>query len=152
MKKIILSLTFMLSALIAHSQENLEYQQPPESILELVDVERAPIVSIDSKKEQMLFYYRDAFKSLSDLSQPELRLAGLRINPNTNISSTMNFYTNIKYKKLNDSELHQIANLPEEARIAYTSFSPDETKLAFTHTTDKGVELWIVDLQTFQAN
>ena len=50
MKKIILSLTFMLSALIAHSQENLEYQQPPESILELVDVERAPIVSIDSKK------------------------------------------------------------------------------------------------------
>lgn len=151
MKKIILSLTFMLSALIAHSQENLEYQQPPESILELVDVERAPIVSIDSKKEQMLFYYRDAFKSLSDLSQPELRLAGLRINPNTNISSTMNFYTNIKYKKINDSELHQIANLPEEARIAYTSLSPDETKLAFTHTTDKGVELWIVDLQTLQA-
>ena len=66
----------MLSALIAHSQENVEYQKPPASILELVDVERAPIVSIDSKKEQMLFYYRDAFKSLSDLSQPELRLAG----------------------------------------------------------------------------
>ena len=103
MRKIILSLTFMLSDLIGYSQENVEYQQPPESILELVDVERAPIVSIDSKKEQMLFYYRDAFKSLSDLSQPELRLAGLRINPNTNISSTMNFYTNIKYKKLNDS-------------------------------------------------
>ncbi len=141
----------MLSALIAHSQENVEYQKPPASILELVDVERAPIVSIDSKKEQMLFYYRDAFKSLSDLSQPELRLAGLRINPKTNISSAMNFYTNIKYKKLNDKDLQQIANLPSEARIAYSSFSPDETKLAFTNTTHEGVELWIVDLKTLQA-
>ena len=141
----------MLSALIGHSQENIEYQNPPASILELVDVERAPIVSIDSKKEQMLFYYRDAFKSLSDLSQPELRLAGLRINPKTNISSTMNFYTDIMYKKLNDKDLQQIINLPDEARIAYTSFSPDETKLAFTNTTDEGVELWVVDLKTLQA-
>ena len=75
----------MISAINGYSQENIEYQKPPASILELVDVERAPLVSIDSKKEQMLFYYRDAFKSLSDLSQPELRLAGLRINPKTNI-------------------------------------------------------------------
>ena len=141
----------MLSALIGHSQENIEYQKPPASILELVDVERAPIVSIDSKKEQMLFYYRDAFKSLSDLSQPELRLAGLRINPKTNISSTMNFYTNVKYKKFNDEALQEITNLPDEARIAYTSFSPNETKLAFTNTTDQGVELWVVDLKTLQA-
>ena len=151
MKKILLSLTCMLSALTGFSQENVEYQKPPASILELVDVERAPVVSIDSKKEQMLFYYRDAFKSLSDLSQPELRLAGLRINPKTNISSTTTFYTNIKYKKLNDKELQQIANLPADARITHQSFSPDETKLAFTNTSDQGVELWIVDLQTLQA-
>ena len=141
----------MLSALTGYSQENVEYQKPPASILELVDVERAPIVAIDSKKEQMLFYYRDAFKSLSDLSQPELRLAGLRINPKTNISSTTSFYTNIKYKKLNDKELQQIANLPADARITYTSMSPDETKLAFTNTSDEGVELWMVDLKTLQA-
>lgn len=132
-------------------QENIEYQKPPKSILELVDVERAPIVSIDSKKEQMIFYYRDAFKSLNDLSQPEMRLAGLRINPKTNISSTTSFYTNIKYKKLNDKDLKQIAGLPQHARITHTSYSPNETKLAFTNTVDSGVELWIVDLKTLQA-
>ncbi|MFA5462788.1 MAG: S9 family peptidase, partial [Dysgonamonadaceae bacterium] len=112
MKKILLSLMCMTSAISGYSQENIEYQKPPASILELVDVERAPIVSIDSKKEQMVFYYRDAFKSLNDLNQPEMRLAGLRINPKTNISSTTNFYTNIKYKKLKDAELRQISNLP----------------------------------------
>ena len=141
----------MLSTISGYSQENIEYQKPPTSILELVDVERAPIVSMDSKKEQMLFYYRNAFKTLSDLSQPELRLAGLRINPKTNISSTTNFYTNIKYKKLKEQELQQIVNLPSNARIAHTSFSPDETKLAFTNTTDEGVELWMIDLKTLQA-
>ncbi len=141
----------MLSAISGYSQENLEFQVPPASILELVDVERAPLVSMDSKKEQMLFFYRDAFKTLSDLSQPELRLAGLRINPKTNISSTTSFFNDIKYKKLNSQALQQIADLPADARITHTLFSPDETKLAFTNTTDKGVELWVIDLNTLQA-
>ena len=141
----------MLSAISGYSQENLEFQVPPASILELVDIERAPLVSMDSKKEQMLFFYRDAFKTLSDLSQPELRLAGLRINPKTNISSTTSFFNDIKYKKLNSQALQQIANLPADARITHTLFSPDETQLAFTNTTDKGVELWVIDLNTLQA-
>jgi len=151
MNKIFLSLLCMLSAISGYSQENLEFQVPPASILELVDIERAPLVSMDSKKEQMLFFYRDAFKTLSDLSQPELRLAGLRINPKTNISSTTSFFNDIKYKKLNSQALQQIANLPADARITHTLFSPDETKLAFTNTTDKGVELWVIDLNTLQA-
>ena len=141
----------MLSAISGYSQENLEFQVPPASILELVDIERAPLVSMDSKKEQMLFFYRDAFKTLSDLSQPELRLAGLRINPKTNISSTTSFFNDIKYKKLNSQALQQIADLPADARITHTLFSPDETKLAFTNTTDEGVELWVIDLNTLQA-
>lgn len=151
MKKIALSIMFISAAISGYSQENIEYQKPPASILELVDVERAPIVSIDSKKEQMVFYYRDAFKSLSDLNQPEMRLAGLRINPKTNISATINFYTNIKYKKLKEEDIHQVSGLPKNARIAHTSYSPDETKLAFTNTVDHGVELWVVDLKTLHA-
>ncbi len=141
----------MTLAITGYSQENIDYQKPPASILELVDVERAPIVSIDSKKEQMIFYYRDAFKSLNDLNQPEMRLAGLRINPTTNISSNVSFYNNIKYKRLIDADLKQVANLPLDARITHTSFSPDETKLAFTNTVVDGVELWIIDLKSLQA-
>lgn len=151
MKKLFLSLMCMTTAISGFSQENIEYQKPPASILELVDVERAPIVSIDSQKEQMVFYYRDAFKTLNDLNQDEMRLAGLRINPKTNISSTTSFYTDIKYKKLNEKELQQISGLPQNARITHTSFSPDETKLAFTNTVETGVELWVVDLKTLQA-
>lgn len=91
----------MISTLL-QAQEKLTYQTPPVEMLKLVDIERAPpIVDIDSKGEQMLFYYRNTFKTLNDLSQPELRLAGLRINPETNISSNITYYNNICYKKNN---------------------------------------------------
>ncbi len=136
---------------LLQSQENIVYQTPPKEILELVDIERAPTVDMDSKGEQMLFYYRSTFKSLSDLNQPELRLGGLRINPEANISSTLTYYNNIRYKKTTDSEIRQIAALPHEPRIAYVSFSPDESKIAFTNTVNHGVELWVVDLTTLTA-
>ena len=33
------------------AQENLSYQKPPKSILDLVDFDRPPSVSMDTKKE-----------------------------------------------------------------------------------------------------
>ncbi|MEN6322024.1 MAG: prolyl oligopeptidase family serine peptidase [Proteiniphilum sp.] len=136
---------------LLESQEKIVYQTPPREILELVDIERAPLVELDSKKEQMLFYYRPVFKSLSDLNQPELRLAGLRINPETNISSTLTYFHDIRYQKVMEQKVQSIKGLPEQPRIAYVSFSPDETKIAFTHTTHEGVELWMADLKTLTA-
>jgi len=136
---------------LLQSQEKIVYQTPPKEILELVDIDRAPVVEMDSKKEQILFYYHKPFKSLSDLNQPELRLAGLRINPEANISSTLNYYHDIRYQKVMEREIHPISGLPEQPHIAYISFSPDETKLAFTHTVHNGVELWVADLETLTA-
>ena len=48
--------------------------------------------------------------------------------------------------------MKQISNLPLDAHITHTSFSPDETKLAFTNTVVDGVELWIIDLKALTAN
>ena len=44
-----------MTTTLLQSQDNIMYQTPPSEILELVDIERAPIVRIDSKGEQMLF-------------------------------------------------------------------------------------------------
>ena len=152
MKKTILLLIAIVAVSISvQSQENITYQTPPKEILELVDIERAPSVFLDSKKEQMLFLYRNSFKTLDDLNQSELRLGGLRINPQTNISSTITYYNNLKYKRISDKEVSQINGLPANPNIAHTSLSPDETKLAFTHTSQNGVELWLTDLRTLNA-
>ena len=146
----LLSLCLIMSMQIS-SQEKLVYQKPPQEILELVDIERAPGVNMDSKAEKMLFFYRAAYKSLQELNQPELRLGGLRINPDLNISSTISYINNMRFKKVTDSELSDFVGLPANPQIAFLTFSPDESKLAFTNTTEKGVELWVADLETLQV-
>ncbi|MFN5296586.1 MAG: S9 family peptidase, partial [Flavobacteriales bacterium] len=87
-------------AVQAFAQEELLFQQPSAPILQLADYERPPSISPDSKKDMVLFSYRDTYKSLQDLNQDELRLGGLRVNPTLNISSTQSYVTNLKLRKL----------------------------------------------------
>ena len=147
------TITVVFLAMIGwiNGQENLSYQQPSAEILKLADYQRPPSVSMDSKREWMIFSYRDTYKSLDELNQQEMRLGGLRINPVTNISSSLTYITNLKIKKVKDKDETQVKGLPKGAKIAYTTLSPDEKKLAFTNTTDKGVELWVLDLANATA-
>lgn len=133
------------------AQENITYQKPSAEILKLADYERPPSVLMNSKKDWVIFTYRPTYKTLEDLNQQEMKLAGLRINPVTNISSSVTYSNNLKIRKINDKNEVQVKNLPDNPKITYISFSPDEKTLAFTHTTDKGVELWIVNLETASA-
>lgn len=133
------------------AQENLSYQKPSAEILALADYERAPSVSMDSKKENMLLSYRNTYKTLDDLNQEEMRLGGLRINPVTNISSTVTYISNLKIRKIAAKDETQVSGLPQNARLTNISWSPDEKKIAFTNTTNSGVELWIIDVATASA-
>lgn len=144
-------LALIIGTITMFAQENVTYQKPSKEILQLADFERAPSVSMDSKKELMLLTYRNTYKNLNDLNQDELRLGGLRINPNTNISSTATFINNIKLKKVTDKQETQVKGLPVDANISNLSWSPDETKIAFTNTTNSGNELWVLDIKTATA-
>lgn len=141
----------MTDLLIA--QENIVFQKPSAEILALADYERAPSVSMDTKKEYMLLQYRNTYKSLDDLNQAEMKLGGLRVNPITNISSTVSYINNLKIRKIKEynAEPVQVTGLPEKPRITNISWSPDDTKIAFTNTTGNGVELWVVDVASAKA-
>lgn len=150
MKKRLVAIA-LLCGVFASAQESITYQKPSPEIMKLADFERAPSVFMNSKRDWMIFSYRDTYKSLDDLNQEEMKLAGLRVNPVTNISSTVTYANNLKTRRLNDKFESQVKDLPANPKIAYLSFSPDETKLAFTNTTATAVELWIVDLATNTA-
>jgi dipeptidyl aminopeptidase/acylaminoacyl peptidase len=150
-RTILILITLLAIQLFTEAQENLTYQKPSAEILALADYVRAPTVTMDSKKEFMLLSYRDTYKSLNDLNQEEMRLGGLRINPVTNISGTISYVNNLKIRKISAQDEIQVSGLPQNPRIANISMSPNEKKIAFTHTTDKGVELWVLDVETAQA-
>lgn len=146
MKLKFLALATIVSLNWSIAQENITFQKPSKPILDLADYQRAPSVSMDNKKEYMLLTYRNTYKTLDDLNQEELRLGGLRINPVTNISSTVTYINNLKIRKISDKNELQVKGIPENAKITNVSWSPSENKIAFTNTTKKGVELWIIDV------
>ena len=149
--KLKFSMLFLLVGLTGFAQEELTYQKPSKEILDLADYERAPSVSMDTKKEYMLLSYRNTYKTLDELNQEELRLGGLRINPVTNISSTVTYINNIKVRKIKDKNEIQVTGLPQNPKISNISWSPDEKKIAFTHTTATGVELYVLDMASAKA-
>ena len=144
-------LLFLNIGCIAFAQENLTYQKPSKSILDLADYERAPSVSMDTKKEYMLLSYRSTYKTLDDLNQEELRLGGLRINPTTNISSTVTYINNLKVRKISGTNEVQVTGLPDNPKISNILWSPNDKKILFSHTTNSGVELWVLDVAGAKA-
>ncbi len=108
------------------AQENITYQKPSSEILKLADYQRPPSVMMNNKKDWVVFTYRPTYKTLQDLSQQEMKLGGLRINPVTNIASTATYFNDLKIRKINDKNEIQVKNMPADAKITYISFSPDE--------------------------
>ncbi len=156
MKKLLTLITIVVALFLIlpqqlKAQENRTYQKPPKEILELVDYERAPQVRMDSKKEYMILTYRNTYSSLEELNQTEMRLAGLRINPITNISTSANYSNNLKIRKLSEMNDIQVTGLPADPKIANLQISPDEKRFIFTNTTQTGVELWVLDVATASA-
>lgn len=153
MKKTVISLAlFLVSLAGVIAQENLTYKKPPKEIMELFDYQRAPGVLMDEKKETLVFTYTNTYKTLDDLNQEEMQLGGLRINPVTNIASAVTYINNLKVRKIQDKEATQVKGLPENPKITYLTWSPDEKKLAFTNTTANSLELWVLDVTTATAS
>ena len=152
MKKISLILIILAIFTIGFAQDNLTYQTPSQEIMELVDAPLAPSVRLNKNADVILLLYRNAFKSIAELSQKEMRLGGLRINPATNSPSRARYYKNIEVKGAKDITAKQVQGLPKNARLGSISWSPDETKVAFTNTVETGVELWVIDIATLKAH
>jgi len=127
------------------------YQTPPAAIADLVNAPSTPAVTFSKDGSYMLVLERTESPSIEDLAQPELRIAGIRINPSTSGPSRMGGYTNLKIKKTATGEEIQVTGLPSPAKMSGFTFSMDERYLAFTQTEAKGISLWVVDLSTYTA-
>src|SRR5690554_2111585 len=149
--KISLFYLFLFVTTLSFGQENLTYQKPPQSILELAEAPLAPSIQIDSKGKNIVFLYRSNFKSLEELSETELRLGGLRINPVTNIGSRTRYFIDLKVRVGQDGSVQDVNGLPKNGRFANFPWSPNQEYMAFTNTVTSGVELWVLNIKNAKA-
>ncbi len=146
-----LSVLFLLH-FYAIAQDELTYQKPPQTIIDLVDAPQQPTVKISSDGSMMLFLQNPGLPSIAEVARPEVRIAGLRINPKTNGLSRTAYYNGISVKSVKKNEDFEFSGLPDVLKIADVTWSPDETKIAFSNQSVYGIELWVADLKTMEAS
>lgn len=133
------------------AQDAPSYQTPPKALADLVTVPPTPAVNVSSRGDYMLILERSANPTIAELSQPELRLAGLRINPANNGPSRASYIIGLKLKTMPNGAEKAISGLPANAQLSSVQWSPDETKIAFTNATDTKIELYVADVATATA-
>jgi dipeptidyl aminopeptidase/acylaminoacyl peptidase len=149
MKNLILVLGCFVAVITAFAQNG--YQRPPEEIAKLVEAPLTPIVIVSPDKNWMFMLEQSDYPSIEELSRPELRIAGQRINPDNFGPSRLSYITGVKIKSLKDQKEYPVANLPSELQLTNLSFSPDAKKAVFLQTYPDKIELWMIDLATFSA-
>ena len=127
------------------------YKMPPKAIRDLVDAPLTPVVSISSDKKHILILERASLPSIEELSQTELRLAGLRINPKTNGRSRSSYYTGIVVQEIKSGRQKIIKGLPKDGRISNVGWSPNGKHIAMTVIRGSQINLYTVDIKSSKA-
>jgi dipeptidyl aminopeptidase/acylaminoacyl peptidase len=136
----------MLCALDVRGQS---YRQPAQAVLDVLAAPATPVASVGPARDRMLLATGVRYPPISELAQPMLRLAGLRLNPNTNGPHRAPYYVALAIKRIGDGAETQVA-LPAGAHIDFPRWSPDGRRFAFMNTTPKSIELWVGDAATGQ--
>ncbi|MGF1669685.1 MAG: prolyl oligopeptidase family serine peptidase [Balneolaceae bacterium] len=127
------------------------YQLPSQAMINLVDGDLTPSVSLSPNRNLMLMQEPPGLPSIEEVSQPELRLAGVRINPRTNGPSNLRYSTKLTVRNLTTGEEAEIKGIPDNPRITNVSWSSTNNHFAFLLNRPNGIELWIADVSKGSA-
>jgi len=144
-------LILLAITLAGSAQEELKYQVPPDDIVRIVDAPVTPVISVSPDKSVIILVERPPIITIKELSAPELRLAGLRIDPSTNGPSRQTFNTGFRIMDIDGNNIRDIEGMPAMAGLGYPEWAPDGKKFAFTNTTENGIELWVCDINSLVA-
>lgn len=153
-RQLLTSITCLLLAstpLWLSAQEDVAYKVPPKTISDMLLAKPAPNVSVDEKAQWMLLSEVSTYPSVEELAQPELKIAGLRINPKNYAPSRQNFINNLYLKNIATGKESKIIGLPVPLRAGSVSWSPSDKKIAFTNTLNDRVDLYVIDIATLKA-
>jgi dipeptidyl aminopeptidase/acylaminoacyl peptidase len=142
----------LIIGLSANAQDAVNYQTPPKDIADLLLAKPTPGVSIDGKANWMLLSERNSYPTVEELGQPEIRIAGLRLNPNNYSPSRQNYINNFILKNLKTDQEIKVSGLPANLLAGNVSWNPSETKIAFTNTTATAVDLYVIDVASQKAS
>jgi dipeptidyl aminopeptidase/acylaminoacyl peptidase len=148
-------IALLLVAAPATAQDtSYAYQTPPPELAALVDAPRTPRVSLSPDRQVMVLLERPGLPGIDELAQPELGLAGLRLNPRTNGPGPTRAlaYSDLRIRDVAGiGDADSVTGLPDNPKIRNVVWSPDGAHVAFTLDRTDRVELWMVNVADRQA-
>ncbi|MBA4068024.1 MAG: hypothetical protein C0501_30830 [Isosphaera sp.] len=121
------------------------YQRPPKAVTDILDHAPPQGLAVSPAGTHVLLVRTARYPSIAEVAAPQLRLAGLRINPATNGPARQTRVTEMTLVPLAGGAKTAVF-LPEDGRAGFPVWSPDGKRFAVPVTTPKGVELWTADL------
>jgi dipeptidyl aminopeptidase/acylaminoacyl peptidase len=128
----------------------LDYQKPPQAILDVLNAPSAPQLSVSPKRDLGLVTESPRYPSIAEVSKPMLRLAGMRIDPKTNGIHLAGYAFKASIVNLATGATTPV-QAPAGARLSSARWSPDGKQIAVMNTVADGIELWIVNSATGAA-
>ncbi|HEX4590035.1 MAG TPA: hypothetical protein VH120_08915, partial [Gemmataceae bacterium] len=121
------------------------YQRPPKAVTGVLDAPPPPAVIVTPTRDHLLIVQGVRYPSVAELAAPMLRLAGLRINPQTNGPHMPPRIVGITVESVADGKQTSVT-LPPGSHFGTPDVSPKGKSFALTNATEHGIELWVGDL------
>lgn len=145
---ILLCILFMVTLSVRPVEAQLDYQAPPAPLDRLLDAPVTPSVRLSPDGTLMALLHRPGLPSIVDVAAPEMRLAGMRINPRIHGPSRSIAYSGISLKSLDTSPARPVTGIPESGGIRNVSWAPDGTHIAFTVDMVDRIDLYVAEVST----
>ena len=134
----------------AEAQE--PYRQPPPPIGRILDAEPRPRVQVSPDGAWLLLLERENLPPIAEVAGPELRLAGIRVDPRTNGRTREQTFKGLRLKRIASGTSSEVRiETPAGARLNHVRWSPDAKRLSFTSASSDGIALFVADVATGKA-
>lgn len=147
-----MSLAFLLAATpLASWAADTPYRKPPAAIQAVLDAPALPALAGNADRDVIALLSPLGYPSIADLARPMLRLAGLRIDPQTNGIHHAAAFSAMTIVRASSGASARVT-LPANAHAGNVRFAHDGAHFAFTNTTPTGTELWVGEVATATAH
>jgi dipeptidyl aminopeptidase/acylaminoacyl peptidase len=117
------------------------WQRPNPAIVAACDAPPPPSVALSPQRRYLVLTTSEAFASLETVARPHLKLAGMRIDPDTHGPQLGTKVLSIALQPLDGQPKTTLAIPP--GHWTGPLWAVDESRFALLHTTAAGIELWL---------
>lgn len=119
------------------------YQSPPADVAQVLDAARPPVVQLSPEHDWLVSLTRPSLPPISEVAAPVVKVAGVRIDPDTNGPARENPFTAVSLRKFSGGAEIPV---PLPGRVRNATFDIDGERLLFTVLGEAGIEAWVADV------